>query len=184
VPFDIPPDAPQPGGGTLLSTGDNRLLQTAAQGDVLWGTHATLCTVGSVTQSCARVVRVGVGQTTAGELTASLTQQSTLAGRSGSYLHHPGIAVTSSEALVVPVLQSSPTSFLSTFVATRSPGAQRFRGLSLTAGTCNQASNRTGDYLGAQTAPDLASVWVVGERATTIAGECQWETQVGQITLP
>ena len=50
----------------------------------------------------------------------------------------------------------------------------------LTQGTCPRSlSNRTGDYIGAQTDPsDFRSFWFAGERATNIGGACQWETRI------
>jgi len=39
---------------------------------------------------------------------------------------------------------------------------------------------RSGDYSGAQTDPNLKTFWLAGERATTISGSCQWETEIGK----
>jgi hypothetical protein len=53
---------------------------------------------------------------------------------------------------------------------------------SLTTGTCAETltnPDRTGDYVGAQTDPsDFHSFWLAGERATSVGGTCQWQTQI------
>ena len=50
-------------------------------------------------------------------------------------------------------------------------------------GSCSStATNRTGDYSGAQLDPsDLTSFWLAGERNIVLGGSCQWETRVAKL---
>jgi hypothetical protein len=183
--YGIQPAAPQAGSSLLLDTGDNRVTQAAGLGNALWAVHGTVCNVGGgENESCVRAVRILVGQSSGGALTTTISQQNTIGGVAGAYLFWPGVAVNANEQTAVVFQRSSATSFLSARGRVKNLAATTFgSGVALTSGTCPQElSERTGDYTGAQTDPaDFTSFWLAGERATLIAGECQWQTQIGKV---
>lgn len=179
--YGVQPDAPQSGSDLLLATGDNRVTQAAGLGNALWPAHGTLCNVGGgENESCVRTVRILVGQSSSGALTATLSQQTTVGG-TGWYLFWPGIAVNVTEQTAIVYQRSSAASFLSARWRLKNLCSASFgAAMDLTSGTCPQeVSERTGDYTGAQTDPvNFSSFWLAGERATLIAGECQWQTRI------
>jgi hypothetical protein len=180
--YGLQPDAPQRNSSLLLDTGDNQVIQAAGVGNALSGVHGTLCQLGGgANESCVRVVRILVGQSLSGALTASISQETTFGGHKGVFYYWPGIAVNVSEQTAVDFLRSSASSFLSSRWAVKNIGSTGFgKTFPLTTGTCPQEiSDRTGDYNGAQTDPaNFTSFWLAGERATTIGGECQWQTRI------
>jgi hypothetical protein len=103
----------------------------------------------------------------------------------------PGIALNAREQTAVVFQRSSSTSFLSARWTMKDLSATAFESASpLTTGTCAQSliddfgRNRTGDYTGAQADPAdfgtaaTSSFWLAAERATVIAGTCQWQTHI------
>ena len=183
--YGIQPDAPQ-GGGPLLSTGDNRVTQAAAIGNALRAVHGTLCNVGGgLTESCVRHVRITVGQSAGGALTAGISgapEQGTF-GFPNEFYFWPGVAVNNEEQIILPFhfANSSLTGGrLSSWWTMKALGSPPEPILPITSGTCSQTlSNRTGDYIGAQTDPtDFHRFFLAGERATVIGGACQWETRI------
>ncbi|HEV8714582.1 MAG TPA: hypothetical protein VGX03_17355 [Candidatus Binatia bacterium] len=181
--YGLQPDAPQKNSSLLLDTGDNRVTQAAGVSNALSGVHGTLCQLGrDANESCVRVVRIIVGQSESGALTARISQQTTFGGGNGVFYFRPGIAVNAREQTAVDFHRSSSSTFLSSVWAVKNhlETARFVSPSALTTGTCPQErSNRTGDYIGAQTDPaNFTSFWLAGERATTIAGECQWQTQI------
>jgi hypothetical protein len=183
--YSVQPNAAQSGSATLLDTGDNRMMQVAGIGNSLFAVHGTGCNfAGGAPESCARFVKITVGQAAGGALTASLAKQNTFGGGPGAFYFWPGIAANNRLQVVVPFHISSASSFLSSYWTMKDDAAATFESASRnTVGTCAQTlSGRTGDYIGAQTDPsDFTSFWVAGERATTLVGACQWQTQIQKI---
>jgi hypothetical protein len=183
--YGVQPDAPQSGSSLLLDTGDNRMTQAAGVGDAISGVHGTLCNInGGASESCVRFVRISVGQN-GSSLTASINQQQTFGGGAGVFYFWPGIAVNGVEETAVAFHRSSGASYLSSYWTIKALASTTFEAASpITDGTCAQTiSNRTGDYIGAQTDPsDSNTFWLAGERATTINGSCQWQTQIIAVT--
>jgi hypothetical protein len=188
-PYSIPPDARQTGSTLLLDTGDTRVTEAAGLGNNLWNTHATGCSIGgsSFNTSCLRAVRISVGQSPAGAVTAAITQQRTF-GQVNSFLFWPGVAVNLNETTVVDFHYVSPTATsgrLSSWWAIKDLANPGFASISaLAGGTCAQTTDRTGDYAGAETDPvDGKSFWLASERATPVPGlsGCQWETRIAKI---
>lgn len=184
--YGVQPDAPQSSSTILLDTGDNRITQAAGFSNALSGTHDTLCNIGGgANETCVRVVRIIVGQNSSGGLTASISQQRTFGGGAGVFYFWPGIAVNLLQQTAVAFHRSSAGAFLSSFWTMKDLASTLFEAASpVTVGTCAQTlSSRTGDYMGAQTDPsDFQSFWLAGERATSIAGSCQWQTSVIKVT--
>jgi hypothetical protein len=182
--YGIPPDASQIGTTVRLDTGDNRVTQAAGQGNALWTVHGTICKLGGIDTngSCVRVMRILVGQSTAGALTAEISQQRTF-GYPYEFYFWPGVAVNGLEQTIVPFQLVSD--FYTdgklgagwTVKDLNMPNFGTF--LPITTGTCPQTlSSRTGDYVGAQTAPDNRTFTLAGASVTTIANLCQWQTRV------
>jgi hypothetical protein len=188
--YGIPPLIPQRNDFGFLDAGDHRMLEAAGVGNALWSTHATVCRFpGSVIVSCARVLRIRVGQSPTGRLQAAITQQSTF-GNPNEFLFWPGLAVNRDETVAVPfhfVSASRTDNNLSTWWVVKHRSETAFRPLRpLTTGRCQQLIFRTGDYSGAETDPvDLRSFWLSGERAANIpefGGDCFWVTRIIRVT--
>lgn len=183
--YSVQPDANQLGSTALLDTGDNRMMQVAGIGNGLYAVHGTGCNFsGGTAESCVREVRLIPGQSAAGTPTVAISQQYTFGGGAGAFYFWPGIAANTRNDVIVPFHRSSTGSYLSSYWTMKELAATRFESATAnTVGTCPQTiSNRTGDYIGAQTDPsDNLSFWVAGERATTIGGVCQWQTQVQKV---
>lgn len=182
--YGIPPDAPQIGTTVLLDTGDNRVTQVAGQGNALWAVHGTVCKLGGVDTngSCVRVMRILVGQSAAGALTATISQQRTF-GYPYEFYFWPGVAVNGLEQTIVPfqfVSDYFTDGRLAAGWTVKDLNVPNFGTiLPITTGNCSQTlSPLTGNYVGAQTAPDNRNFTLAGARVTTIANLCQWQTQV------
>jgi hypothetical protein len=178
--YGIPPQAPQRASSLRLDTGDTRITQASSGDDAgnFSAVHSTVCNAGGgPTESCLRGVAFVVGSGAGGALTARLEEQFTLGLAPGDFLFWPGVADGGSFESGFAFHRSSATTFLSSFWAVGATiGA-------LTVGTCPQTTRRTGDYIGAQRDPvDNRSFWFAGERATVIAGACQWQTRIIKVT--
>lgn len=184
--YNVQADAPQLGTATLLATGDNRMTQAGGAGNALHGVHATFCNIaGGATESCIRYVRIIPGQDLLGNLTAAIGSQRTFGGGAGQFFFWPGIAVNNRNQVAIDFHKSSAATYLSSMYTMKDNASTIFEAaMPITTGTCSQTvSDRTGDYIGAQTDPaDLFSFWFAGERATTIGGTCVWETQILKMT--
>lgn len=190
--FDFPPDAPQSGTTVKLETGDTRVWQAQAFDNSIWAAHSTVCNSGGGgTEACPRVVRINVGQDAGGNPTAGIGQQLTLgSGTDGVSYWMPGIAVNNNHRTALVFLRSSPASFLSSAWTVKNAGATTYPAAQVFgAGTCARPlefsqSPRTGDYVGAHTAPDLASFWLSAEHAAIdppAGGVCHWKTEIVQV---
>ena len=182
--FDLPPDSPQPGGGTMLDTGDARITQAVSVGNTIWAVHATRCDLGAGSaESCIRAVQIDVGVPPgSGALTATLRQETNY-GQPDLFFTYPGVAVNRTGLTALIFEASGATQPLSAWWTTKAAAETTFQPPnSLSIGTCNRAEPRFGDYTGTQTDVDKPGFWFAGERATMLAGTCQWETQIGGVT--
>jgi hypothetical protein len=182
--YSIPADSPQPGSTVLVDTGDNRVLQVAGIGNTLLGTLTTGCNFSSGTpaESCSLSPRVTVTQTSTGGLSASI-RENTFAGFGNTFfVHHPSIALNTSLQAGATWLFSGSAQRLSAASMVKNVNAAWTGVLTYAPGTCAQASNRSGDYSGAQTDPtDVRTFWLAGEQSVQIAGTCQWRTRIGRL---
>jgi hypothetical protein len=184
-----PPDAPQPGGGALIDTGDVRNLAASGVGNYLSVAHATGCQQGvGANEACTSFRRLVVSQSGAGLPTVGVSQ--TLHGYGygdNSYSFWPSIATLTNHTamMTMQVIDFSPVVRLSTFVNAKLAGGAWYVGFNVAPGTCNQTlSNRSGDYTAAVRDPGGASFWFAGEHAIPIAGSCQWSTRWGRLLVP
>jgi hypothetical protein len=182
--YSIPADAPQPGNTVLVDTGDNRVLQAAGIGNDVLGTFTTGCnfTAGTTAESCSLSPRIRVTQTPTGVFSASIIEN-TFAGFSDNlFVHHPSVAMNASLQAGATWLFNGSARSLSAAAMAKNAIAP-WAGVSTYApGQCAQASNRSGDFTGAQTDPsDLRTFWLAGEHSVTISGTCQWATRIGRV---
>jgi hypothetical protein len=187
--YGVPPDAPQAGTAVMIDTGDNRVTQAAGIGNSLVAVHGTGCNFGGgANESCARYARISVGQSGAGALTAAIfgSPETATFGFTNEFYFWPGVAVNTVFQSIIPfqfVSSALTGGRLSAWFAVKQSGVLPASIIPLTTGSCAQTlSNRSGDYVGAAVDPSThRRFWIAGERATTIAGLCQWQTQVGEV---
>jgi hypothetical protein len=186
--YQIPPPALQAGTGARdqLNTGDCRILQVGAVGNTLWATQTTLCNFPGSSQnsSCARILRIDVGQGASGNLTAAIGQQLTFGGGPDFYYWMPALAVNNAQQVAVPFLYSSANDYLSSaFIIKNAAETQIASQQLILSGTCS-ANSRTGDFVGAQTNPaDGTTFWLATEAAFPASSQnCQWRTWIVKAT--
>jgi hypothetical protein len=182
--YSIPASSPQPGSSTLVDTGDNRVLQVAGIENTLLGTLTTGCnfTAGTPAESCSLSPRIAVGLTFFGGFTASIVENTFTGFGNDLFVHHPSIAMNTSLQAVATWLFSGSARSLSAASMIKNVNAPWAGVLTYAPGTCAQASDRSGDYSGAQTDPsDVSSFWVAGEHSVTVSGSCQWSTRIGRV---
>ncbi|GAB2993991.1 hypothetical protein [Saccharothrix stipae] len=190
--YSVPPNAPGGAGGAKVDTGDTRILQVAGVGDAITAAHTISCqfTNGTPLESCLRVVRLVMGQSAGGVMTATKSELQGLGGGDNAFYHHPGVAVNNNNQTAVVFLANLPGNAhrISSRVAVKALGAGFGASVTLTDGTCARApvnvgdAVRSGDYTGAQTAVDGTAFWVTAEHAELIGGVCRWKTRVTRVT--
>jgi hypothetical protein len=185
--YGIPPSSPQPGTAVTLDTGDNRVLSASGIGNQFQGIFTTVCnfTAGTPNESCTLAPRVSVGQNIFGFLTASIVENPFVGFGNNIFAHHPSIALNLALKAGSSWLRSGALFRLSSLALIHQP-LGGWGAVSLYApGTCSYtATNRTGDYSGAQTDPgNLNTFWLAGEQATAVAGlaGCNWATRITQL---
>jgi hypothetical protein len=168
----------------MLDTGDAGITQAVSVGNTIWGVHATRCDLGGGSaESCIRAVRIDVGAAPgSGALTAMIGQEVNF-GQADLFFTYPGVAVNRTGQTALIFEASGATQRLSAWWTIKDAAETTFQPQnSLSIGTCNRAEPRFGDYTGTQTDVNKAGFWFAGERATMLAGTCQWETQIGGVT--
>jgi len=180
------PSATQSGSATLISTGDNRVLDAIWRGNKLWVSATGACSwtsSGDATKrSCLRLVEYDT-------LSATVTQDMTF-GAPLTFYYFPALRTDANGNLSVVFSRSSGTLFAEAAVtgrlATDAPNSMSGSVL-LKAGEqaydpaplAGEPPYRWGDYLGAAVDPaDPTIVWVVGEYAKNDASE-KWGTYIG-----
>jgi len=179
----LQPNAPQPGTGVLLDSGDTRVLSVAWQANSLWVAGGEACVpAGDVTsRACLRLIEVRTD-------TGTVRQDMTFAGAPGDFFMYPAMRPDASGHLHVVFTHASATTFASVRVTGRlvsDPLNTLQPSVLLRAGGGAQthSSGRLGDYSGAAVDPSEPSkVWVIGEyiRAT---GSANWGTYVAQLAF-
>ncbi len=182
---DVPPNAPQQGGGTPLDTGDTRPLNAVYRNGSVWAAHSTQANFGGGNVSAIRWVQIDVSSWPA---TVSRIQDSTF-GADGVWYFYPTIMVDASNDLAIILARSSTSEFGSAYYTSRL-GIDAVNTLQpsslLKAGTANylnldsDGNNRWGDYFGIGLDPSDGSFWVLGEYAATSS---EWGTWAGQLGL-
>jgi hypothetical protein len=154
-------------------------------GDTIWGVHATECTQGGGDpESCIRAVPIKIDPPAAsGAPRATLIYEPGVIGEPDLFYTFPGVAVNKDGQTALVYQVSGADQPLSTWWTMKDPAETSFRPPNrLSVGSCSRTESRFGDYTGAHTDADNQGFWFAGERATRIAGTCQWETQIGGFT--
>jgi hypothetical protein len=194
---NVPPPAPG-GSGAPIDSGDTRVLQVSAVGDRLFVVNSTSCQFGlstSPVESCARLIRVFVGNSATGAFAATLEQQTVLGGGAGWFYFYPSVSVNNAGAAASAFNVVKTGGYMGVAWATKSYDSSSYAdtGTYLSRGTCLRDATyqsgsgrnhyRAGDYSGAAADPDGVRIWVAGERSTQITGiGCGWQTFIGAIT--
>jgi hypothetical protein len=192
--YAAPPPAAGGASGIPIATGDTRTFQVAGVGNATWLAQGTSCqfTNGTAIEACARYIRFDVGQS-AGNMTATLQQQTVMGGGNGWYYFYPSIAVNGRGDAATAFDVSSTGSNFSGAWATKLNASANFPGSTfLSQGTCALAATfdsdwdqyRAGDYTGAAVDPsNNLNFWVEAERAANITGVgCGWATRISQLS--
>lgn len=182
--FSAPSNAPQPGGGVPLDTGDTRLLNLLYRGGRLFMSHngaGHACPGGSCSDLFYKEIDVSSYPST------SVIQDFHF-GLDNYFYMYPAIAVDATRRVSVSFSRTSQVNneFASAYFTGRtdSDPLNTFDGSGLLApGVANQqlidsdGRNRWGDYFGASIdpCPNFGS-WVEAELAT---GQTSWGTQIG-----
>ncbi|NKB89469.1 MAG: hypothetical protein GKS06_14730 [Acidobacteria bacterium] len=192
--YSVPPAAEQKKSETQLHTLGHRLMQqVVVREGAIWLAHASGCVLDGSDDmfACVRVERFPQG--------ASKSDFSDLVGAGARFLWVPGIAVANNGDVILTFQMSSARHFLSVGVAGLRGGAQRFGAIlplidefdsvkTTFKGKCPLEPvhallpiARTGDYIGAAQDPETDAIWISGEFAARLAGDCGWKTSIAQV---
>ncbi len=182
--YGFPPDALQKGGGTLLETGDVRLIDAEFRNGSIFFAHSTACnfTGGSSNSSCIRVSKLNVSGTAAFEF------QLTIGGGENNFFWFPGVGVNSTGDIALVFQQSGKTRPLGLAHSGKKAAAANLDPFKIIKqGTCNLLNldpggrNRTGDYVGIHVDPsDDKSFWYAAEYTKKFGSSCGWATFIVQ----
>jgi hypothetical protein len=189
-PFNIPPQARQPGTSNVLDTGgDNRVLDAAFYRGKLWLAFNDACTPSGDTQtrSCFRLDQIGT--------TTRSVYPDVDVGSTGAYYFYPALRIDTSGN--VDIVYGASSRSASSTPTTTVPGFPSIFGTGVTSGTSSlnpattlkigsypETTNRFGDYFGAGVDPAYPSstfphtvVWTNGEYHSS----SYWSTYIRQI---
>jgi hypothetical protein len=180
--YSQPAFARQPGGGTLIDTGDSRLLQSAGVGNSLVGTLTTGCngTAFTPAEACTRIPRYTVGDSF-GSLTATITENTIVGFGDNWFVHHAGVAMNSSLQLGAAMMYGGDAAPMGTAAMFGAGGAWTIVS-AFAPGDCSGGAADSGDYNGAQTDPGMVNFWLAGESRSLVDGSCGWRTSIAQLT--
>jgi len=175
----IPPDAVQPGTGTLVATGDDRVQEVAWQSNSLIFTAGDACVPNrdTVTRSCARLIAINTS-------TGTKTIDKDRSNR-GKYYFYPAPRPDPAGTIVVAVGRSSSSIFPELDLFTSTPSGKLSKAFVVQTGNADDLTTRHGDYFAAAIDPDSAtSAWVAGGVGGHNSGGAHgWGTAVGQATV-
>ena len=182
-PTAVPPPAEQPGSGTppTIDTGDDRFISAVWQDfGKLWVSGNDACTPAgdSNVRCCLRLIEVDTTGTT------PTVVQNFDAGRVGSYLYHPAVALDVNGDLLVVYTASDVNTFAGIEAVDQpvgAPAATVETPLSVRPGNVTYTGSRWGDYSGAAVDPVAPRVWVVGEYSNGAFGD--WGTAAAAVYL-
>jgi hypothetical protein len=185
--YSIPPNASQKGGGVLLDTNDNRVLHAAFRNGEVWAAHTTGCAIGAAPdESCVKLVRI-----TPSDAGGTMTFERTY-GLANQFIWMPAIAVNKNNDVGIAFQKGSKNVFLGSGMNGKRASATTTDTINvLKGGVCHYelvppgASNRTGDYTGAQVDPvDDTSFWFAAEYGGKVTGfvSCLWRTRIVHTT--
>jgi hypothetical protein len=177
--LNIPPDAVQPGTGTLVATGDDRVQEVAWQANSLMFTAEDACipNFDTTTRSCARLIAIN---TNTGAKTIDKNRS-----KKAQYYFYPAPRPDPAGTIVVAVGRSSSKLFPQLDVYTSTPKGKLSATKVVQTGNADDLTTRHGDYFAAAIDPaSPTSAWVAGGvGGHNSRGANGWGTAVGQVIV-
>lgn len=174
-PFQVPPNAKQPGTSQDLDNTGTRMLHAVVQDDMMWATQTDACDWGSGDRSCLRHYRIG------SVTSYPYVDDSTSYGSSGYDYFYPSISVDSVGNAVISFARSGDSEYASARYAELKAGSSIGTSASCADGVAEYevldsfGRNRWGDYTGVEIAPDLSTFYVFNEY---VGATDDWYTRV------
>jgi hypothetical protein len=172
--LNSPPNGVQPGTGSQVNTGDNRVQTVAWQSNSLVWTNGAACIPkkDNQTRSCSRLLAVNT-------LTGAVTIDADSAKKS-EYYFYPAVRPNAAGTLVIGFGRSSSSVFPELDATAATPtGVFAKKPVVVQAGTVANTTGRYGDYFGVAIDPAAPSnAWVAGE-----IGAPGWGTAIGQVLV-
>jgi hypothetical protein len=168
-----PPDAQQPGTGTLLATNDNRVDNVVWESNRLIYANSTGCVPANdtTTRSCARLISVDT--TTGGKIIDKNW------AKSGQYFFFPAVQVDPAGTISLAYGRSSSSVFPELDARPSDPSGVWGARKTLVTGTAANTTHRYGDYFAEAIDPsNTTNVWIAGE-----IGGGTWSTAIREATL-
>lgn len=174
TPFAQPINAPQKGGGTVVSN-DARELAGYLYNGTVYGAHAISCNPGGGTVDCVQWYQVGNIDTT-----PTLVQQGILGSKS-QYRFFPSLALDKSGDMIMGYTYTSPNDYPGLRVTGRlssTPAGKLLGELTEVAGVTHNADAgiRWGDYETSAIAPDGCTMYHFGEYSPANSNSNIWST--------
>ncbi len=175
----VPPDAQQPGGGTLLATGDNRVQTVGWQSNSLVFTAGDGCIPNrdTITRACARLLAFN---TTNGAKTIDKDRS-----KRNQYLFYPAVRQNAAGTSIVGYGRSSSSIFPELDAIAASPTGAFSMPKVLQTGDNSNHTGRYGDYFAVAIDPaSTSNGWVAGEiGGHNSRGSSGWATAIRQVAV-
>ncbi|MCA0387380.1 MAG: T9SS type A sorting domain-containing protein [Bacteroidetes bacterium] len=176
--FSDPPQASQPGGALLESSGPELTNEPVYRDGFIWLTHSTR-NPSSGAFSAVRVCKLNPS-------TATPVEQLTF-GTANTWYFYPAIMTDKSGNIVFTVSRSSQSEYVSAYYVGKQSGSNSF-----TQAYCLQAGvgqyqkdygsgrNRWGDYLGMSLDPSGETFWMMSEY---VSSSNSWSNRIGEVRM-
>lgn len=170
--YAVPPNAKQPGTGTLVATGDNRTQDVVWQG----GNYYTAFAERAGTSRKAYVDAIRYLQVSdAGSAIRDITYTA-----SGIFMYYPAVSVDPAGNAAIVFERSSGTEYASVYQTRLPAGGSMDASKIIKAGVAANTSGRWGDYNGVANDPSNSNVvWAYGGWANTTN---RWATWIAALT--
>lgn len=175
--YEMPPSAPQKGGGAEINTGDAGVVNVVFRNGILYAANAVSYNWGSGVNAAIRYYQVQA---------SGVLQQEITYGSAGFYYYYPAVMANSQGNVTIVFNRSGKSEFAGIRVTGRKAtdaAGQLQNAVALKAGLANYEDpildglNPWGDYNGIAVDAD-DSVWVFSEYVKT---RIAWATQVGRL---
>jgi hypothetical protein len=188
--YIAPPAATQQGSTNLIETNDSRILNAEWRNNHLVAAHA----IGVSTDAQAHARWYEFDTTNYTTTGPTLIQTGTIGLGSGANSYFPSIAIGTSDVLGMTYMESSPTEYMSMYVAGRLAsdplGTMETTSLAAQAGqapytgltSAETSPYRAGDFSGTTVDPSDGTFWSANEYATSSASP-NWGTAISHFSL-
>ncbi len=176
------PNAPQPGGTTLVETNDRRALDAVWRDGVLWGTTTVLPPTGDLgggpnaNEATALFAQIDVSVSPMSPIAVEPLGGEDVDAEAHTYF--PSVTVDASGNAAFGFTLSSPNTFVGSYLVTRPDGGSLGSTLLAQEGqghyerTFSGSRNRWGDYSAVRIDPSDGSVWTINKVALTEEASC------------